>query len=181
MNVNEGGYYLTTYCGWTRIVRFSFHYAYMRKYVLSRFCTPFDRRHLFGAWAQRKKRYDYYLWVGTVVHIVLVLMLRQLAVPLFIQFFFSRLYIVTTSLRYGFFLPDFMIGLRAKWNSRDQLTDNYHIALIRTYYFCSSQYRCERIHSVFACNRSVWFSLPIILGIWVRRFQNSIHIAENQR
>lgn len=96
-------------------------------------------------------------------------------------FFFSRLYIVTTSLRYGFFLPDFMIGLRAKWNSRDQLTDNYHIALIRTYYFCSSLYRCERIHSVFACNRSVWFSLPIILGIWVRRFQNSIHIAENQR
>lgn len=74
---------------------------------------------------------------------------------------FSRLYIVTIPLRFRFvFFLDFMIALRARWNSRDQLTDNYHIALIRDVsleiYFIVAEIL---IHCLHAIDGYVWLLL----------------------
>lgn len=144
----------TTYCAWTRIVRFLlFHCVYII-FVLSRFCTPFDRRHLFGAWAQKKKRET--IWLLSLRCVGRFVMAGAGAACIGIIHQISRLYISSRLRCVSIFFSGFMIALRARWNSRDQLTDNYHIALIRSYfpldiYFIAAEKLIQCLHAIDMC------------------------------
>lgn len=108
---------------------------------------------------KKKTIYDYYLCVVSVVLLWLVLVLRLLVLPLLINFFSLVHRHDSVAFQICFFL-DFMIALRARWNSRDQLTDNYHIALIRDVsleiYFIVAEIL---IHCLHAIDGYVWLLL----------------------